>query len=204
MLGFKIGRVPYLKGRSIKNVVQLAAGRKMSVEQKYDGEYCQIHVNLTRGNDCIQIFSKSGKDSTIDRKGVHDAIRRSLRIGQSDCAFSRRCILEGEMLVYNDREDKISEFHKIPYYDVMMIDDDAVMNQPHDDRRRRLEKLVERIHGRARVAKRKIIDFASRDAPGKLTFLASQAFVQRWEGLVLKPCEAPYFAPSSRPNDPIA
>ena len=247
MLGFKIGRVPYLKGRSVKNVVQLAAGRKMIVEQKYDGEYCQIHVNLARGNDSIQIFSKSSKDSTVDRAGVHDAIRRSLRIGQSDCAFSRRCILEGEMLVYNDWEDKISEFHKIRkhvsrsgsflgtaldsqyvgldrspkpsltvsraheyehlmivYYDVMMIDDDAIMNQPHDDRRRRLEKLVERIHGRARVAKRKVIDFASRDAPGKLTSLLSQAFVQRWEGLVLKPCEAPYFAMSSKTSDPTA
>ncbi|KAL8866822.1 MAG: hypothetical protein Q9174_006062, partial [Haloplaca sp. 1 TL-2023] len=231
MLGFKIGRVPYLKGRSIKNVVQLAAGRKMSVECKYDGEYCQIHVNLAGGDDCIQIFSKSGKDSTLDRAGVHDAIRRSLRIGQSDCAFSRRCILEGEMLVYNDREDKISEFHKIrkhvsrsgsflgtaldsqahehehlmiAYYDVMMIDDDAIMNLPHDHRRRRLEKLVESIHGRARLAKRKVIDFASRDAPGKLTHLASQAFVQRWEGLVLKPCESPYFPLASKTSDPTA
>lgn len=112
-VGSKIGRVPYLKGRSVKNVVQLAEGRKMSVEEKYDGEYCQIHINLAKGKDCIQIFSKSGKDSTIDRKAVHEAIRQSLRIGQSNCKFSRRCILEGELLVYNDLENRILEFHKI-------------------------------------------------------------------------------------------
>ncbi|KAI4247334.1 MAG: hypothetical protein L6R42_009666, partial [Xanthoria sp. 1 TBL-2021] len=58
IIGSKIGRVPYLKGRSVKNVVKLAAGRKMSVEQKYDGEYCQIHIDLAKGDDCIRIFSK--------------------------------------------------------------------------------------------------------------------------------------------------
>lgn len=113
IVGYKIGRAPYLKGRSVKNVVQLAEGRKMSVERKYDGEYCQIHVNLNKGSDCIQIFSKSGKDSTIDRKGLHEAIRQSLRIGQPECKFARQCILEGEMVVYNDLENRVSEFHKI-------------------------------------------------------------------------------------------
>ncbi|KAI4250015.1 MAG: hypothetical protein LQ352_005437 [Teloschistes flavicans] len=113
MIGSKIGRVPFLKGRSIKNVVQLAAGRKMSVERKYDGEYCQIHINLARGTDCVQLFSKSGKDSTADRIGVHEAIKQSLRIGQLDCQISRQCILEGELLVFNDVEGKISDFHKI-------------------------------------------------------------------------------------------
>ncbi|KAL8711698.1 MAG: hypothetical protein Q9220_003869 [cf. Caloplaca sp. 1 TL-2023] len=113
IVGSRIGRMPYLKGRSVKNAVQLAQGRKMSVERKYDGEYCQVHINLSKGNDCIQLFSKSGKDSTLDRKGLHEAIRQSLRIGKPNCKFRRCCILEGEMFVYSDLNMGISEFHKI-------------------------------------------------------------------------------------------
>ncbi|KAL8735030.1 MAG: hypothetical protein Q9166_001155 [cf. Caloplaca sp. 2 TL-2023] len=113
VLGTKLGRVPYLKGRSVKNVVQLAAGRKMSVERKYDGEYCQVHIDLAKGKDSIQIFSKSGKDSTRDRQYLHKSIRQGLCIGEPGCKFSRKCILEGEMVVYNDNEDRIEDFHKI-------------------------------------------------------------------------------------------
>ncbi|KAH8800802.1 hypothetical protein F5884DRAFT_626186, partial [Xylogone sp. PMI_703] len=43
---------------------------RMSVERKYDGEYCQIHIDLSKAN-YIQIFSKSGKDFTSDRRGLH-------------------------------------------------------------------------------------------------------------------------------------
>ncbi|KAL8721985.1 MAG: hypothetical protein Q9181_007589 [Wetmoreana brouardii] len=224
IVGSKIGRVPYLKGRSVKNAVQLAEGRKMSVERKYDGEYCQVHVNLAKGKDCIQIFSKSGKDSTTDRKGVHEAIKQSLRIDQPGCKFSRRCILEGELLVYNDLENRVSEFHKIrkhvsrsgsylgteldsqahkhehlmiAFYDVMLIDDDVVMNKPHTVRRGRLEELVTCIRGRANVAKQKIVDFSSSSGPEKLRKLLAHAFAQRWEGLVLKPSNASYFSPDS-------
>lgn len=43
---------------------------RMSVEEKIDGEFCQIHVGITGQSHRIQIFSKSGKDSTEDRKGL--------------------------------------------------------------------------------------------------------------------------------------
>lgn len=66
----------------------------MSLERKYDGgkleplvllawdyvdlciEYCQIHVDLTRKENWLQIFSKSGKDSTADRRGIHQCVPR--------------------------------------------------------------------------------------------------------------------------------
>ncbi|KAL9578691.1 MAG: hypothetical protein Q9212_005559 [Teloschistes hypoglaucus] len=219
MIGSKIGRVPFLKGRSVKNVVQLVAGRKMSVERKYDGEYCQIHINLAQGKDCIQLFSKSGKDSTKDRRRVHEAVKQSLRIGQTDCQFSQKCILEGELLVFDDVEGTISDFHKIrkhvtrsgtslgteldsqahehehlmiSYYDLMLVDDDVVMNEPHADRRRRLQELVTCIPGRAKLSKQRVINFASSHGPERLRYLLSHAFAQRWEGLVLKPSNAPY------------
>jgi DNA ligase 4 len=72
-LGTKVGRPYWRKGRSIKHCLQMGDGR-MSVEKKIDGEYCQIHINLSkmdsRKDRCIQIFSKSGKDSTEDRTGL--------------------------------------------------------------------------------------------------------------------------------------
>jgi DNA ligase-4 len=85
----------------------------MSLERKYDGEYCQIHIDLTRRPDCIQIFSKSGKDSTADKRGIHKTVVDCLRIGQNDCKFSDRCILEGELLVWSDTESEILGFHKL-------------------------------------------------------------------------------------------
>lgn len=68
-LGVKVGRQDWLKARSIKHCVSYCSGR-MSVEEKIDGEYCQIHVDATACPPRIQIFSKSGKDSTEDRQGI--------------------------------------------------------------------------------------------------------------------------------------
>lgn len=97
----KVGRQMWHEGRGIKHCLQLGHGR-MSVEQKMDGEYCQVHIDLTK-KARIQIFSKSDKDSTQDRLGVHDAILRSLGIGELDCSIQKRCIVDGELLVYSEK-----------------------------------------------------------------------------------------------------
>ncbi|KAL4978899.1 hypothetical protein BDW66DRAFT_164159 [Aspergillus desertorum] len=112
-IGIKIGRPEYCKARSIKHCCNMVGQRRMSVERKYDGEYCQIHIDLSKHSRCIQIFSKSGKDSTSDRAGVHQAIRESLRIGRDDCRFKHRCILEGELLVWSNKHQIIMPFHKL-------------------------------------------------------------------------------------------
>lgn len=112
-IGVKVGRATYLKGRSVKQVVNMVNGRKMSIERKYDGEYCQIHIDLSKGEHPIQIFSKSGKDSTRDREKLHAPIMQSLRIGSNDCGFAKTCILEGEMVVWSDTEHKILPFCKL-------------------------------------------------------------------------------------------
>lgn len=111
-IGTKIGRPEYYKARSIKHCCKMVGRRRMSLERKYDGEYCQIHIDLANSNS-IQIFSKSGKDSTADRSGIRETLERSLRIGKPDCRFSRRCILEGEILVWSDKEQRILGFHKL-------------------------------------------------------------------------------------------
>lgn len=112
-IGVKIGRPFFLKAWSVKHTVQLAHGRRMSLERKYDGEYCQIHVDLSKPGDEIKIFSKSGKDSTVVRRNVHPTIRECLRMGQDDCSFNERCILEGELVLWSDKEQKILDFHKL-------------------------------------------------------------------------------------------
>jgi DNA ligase-4 len=61
----------------------------MSVERKYNGEYCQIHIDLNQAGHHIKIFSKSGKDSTIDRVGLHRAVRDSLALDTADCRIKR-------------------------------------------------------------------------------------------------------------------
>lgn len=85
----------------------------MSIEKKYDGEYCQIHIDLANQQNPIQIFSKSGKDSTQDRSGINEVLQESLRLKSPDCKFSRRCILEGELVVWSDDQRKILDFHKL-------------------------------------------------------------------------------------------
>ncbi|MCJ1407446.1 hypothetical protein MMC19_001517 [Ptychographa xylographoides] len=111
--GVKIGRPLFLKAWSIKHAVKLANRQKMSLERKYDGEYCQIHVDRRNRGCELRIFSKSGKDSTTDRRSAHDTIKECLRLENDDCMIKRQCILEGELVVYSDKENKILPFHKL-------------------------------------------------------------------------------------------
>ena len=113
-IGVKVGSPRWAKANGgVKHAVSMIDGRTMSVERKYDGEYCQIHVDLSKEADCMQIFSKSGKDSTRDREGVGASIKNSLRIGRNDCSFRRNCIMEGELVIWSDRDKQILDFHKI-------------------------------------------------------------------------------------------
>lgn len=83
-LGIKVGRQHWMKARSIKHCLGLGHGR-MSVEDKIDGEYCQIHIDLSKGGRCVQIFSKSGKDSTEDRIKLHRYLHIDTLIQYARC-----------------------------------------------------------------------------------------------------------------------
>lgn len=111
--GIKIGRPEYFKARSIKHCHKMAKGRRMSIERKYDGEYCQIHVDLSNKQTPIRIFSKSGKESTADRSAIIPVLQDCLRIGMDGCKFVNYCILEGELLVWSDKLGRIADFHKL-------------------------------------------------------------------------------------------
>ncbi|KAG7008248.1 hypothetical protein G7Y79_00006g018680 [Physcia stellaris] len=227
-IGVKVGRPSYYPARGIKHAVQTIKGRKMSVEKKYDGEYCQIHVDLRNSNSPFQFFSKSGKDSTADRAGLHRTLRDCLRIGSEDCAITEKCIVEGEMVVWSDRNSGILDFCKIrkhvsrtgsflgtfadsqphPWehlmiiiFDVLLLDDHSLLPVPHASRRKLLEQLITPIPGRAALAVQRELDFSKPRAPVELQKYFAQAIASRWEGLVLKPSDEPYFGPAKRvPN----
>ena len=224
-VGVKVGRSSFAKARSVKHAVSMIQNRRMSVERKYDGEYCQVHVNRTEADYQIQIYSKSGKDSTADRVGLQDVIQKCLNLGKEACVFQKGCILEGEMVVWSDREDEILEFHKIRkhvsrsgsflgtnldslpheyehlmvnFFDVLLVDDVSCLQLPHTARRRLLKRIICQIPGRAELASQHYLDFSTNEAPERLREHYAQAIANRWEGLVLKPADEPYFGPGKK------
>ena len=196
-----------------KRCCQLAKGRRLSVERKYDGEYCQVQIDLSKGRNCIKIFPKSGRDSTEDRIGLHDVLRGYLRLESTECMIKKQCILEGELLVWNEDKERIEPFHKIlkyvprsgqhlgaradsptntsehlmiVFYNLLLHDDIFSITNTYDARRQQLDSLIHYIPGRAAISSRENIDFSSRYAPEQLRDAFARAITQRWEGLVLK------------------
>ncbi|KAM4056271.1 ATP dependent DNA ligase [Hirsutella rhossiliensis] len=217
-LGIKVGRQNWLKARSIKHCVNMGHGY-MSVEKKIDGEYCQIHVDTSGQSQSIQIFSKSGKDSTEDRQGLRGVITKSLQLGLPSSKIRKKCILEGELVVYNDLEQKILPFHTIRnhvarrghflnteddsppkpwerlmivYFDILLLDDRSLLDVRHSERFKLLEQVVHPRKGRAELVSRHVIDIRLAFAVSELRKVFANVIMDRGEGLVLKPDE-PYF-----------
>lgn len=209
-----------LHRQSINHCVKMAGCQEWMLEWKYDGEYCQFHIDLGQKQNPIRVFSKSGKDSTEDRRGYFETLRDCLRIGQSDCGFRQKCILVGEMVVWSGREKRILEFCKIRKYitrsgrcigtendsqqypwdqlmvvfnDVLLVDDLSVGHLPLRERRKYLKHLVTKRAGKAMTSKWKTIDFATDNAEVRLMKEIQHATEEGQEGLVLKPADAPYF-----------
>lgn len=203
--------------------------RPNSMANRGTGEFCEIHIDLEKGfGSEIKIFSKSCKDSTQDREKLHDTIRTCLGIGQPHCAFKRKCIVIGEMVVFSDREQRILEFHHIRkhirrsgvsigndadsqvrpgehlmivLYDLLLVDDDPILRRPYSERRERLTKVMTKRIGHVITADRIEIDFSKPDAKEKLCNQFAAALHLRMEGLVLKPLQMPYFSLAGDDNN---
>ncbi|KZL87163.1 atp dependent dna ligase domain-containing protein [Colletotrichum incanum] len=218
VLGVKVGRPSWLKGRSIKHCMKLGHGR-MSCEKKIDGEYCQIHIDLNKRFKCIRIFSKSGKDSTNDRAALHGAIRDSLNIGKPNCKLTRGCILEGEEDLTISQDTQLSqhggrftvstllpasnfqadvlrrhdyEHLMIVYYDVLLIDEESLLSVRQNERFKRLADLITCREGHAELIDRQVISFDHPLGAHHLRQAFAKSITAREEGLVLKP-DDPYF-----------
>ncbi|KDQ19564.1 hypothetical protein BOTBODRAFT_28144 [Botryobasidium botryosum FD-172 SS1] len=124
------------KGRSIAHVLsELKGSMKVWAETKYDGERMQIHIDLSKPEKHqVQVFSKSKRDSTLDRIATHPIIRAALALppcdsgahypelltarlsGQHDerqSSVKTSIILDAEMVTYSEEIDSIDEFWRI-------------------------------------------------------------------------------------------
>ncbi|KAL2423845.1 hypothetical protein ABEF95_008377 [Exophiala dermatitidis] len=179
------------------------------------------HIYRKQGRSCIQIFSKSGKNSTEDRVRLHGAIAAGLQLDNADCPIQRNCIVEGELLVWSRSKRAIQPFHvirkhvmhglrflgaeadsprkpdeqlMIMFYDILLLDDRVLTNKPHAERRELLRAIVRPVEGQSEIGYRNVIDFSKRASKDELRELFVHAINERWEGLVLKGCKDPYFS----------
>jgi DNA ligase-4 len=229
-IGVMIKRQAYQKARSIAHCCQMSGRKIMSVEQKYDGEYCQVHIDMSKDpSERIQVFSKSGRDSTQDRIRLHYAIEASLDLQSrsQQCKVKNKCILEGELLIYSRNTGTIQPFHKIRkhiqhggrflnheadspvdldeqimivYYDILLLDHLNLLERPQEERRRCLERLIIPHKGLAEIGIQHVVDFGSYKAPENLRKIFASCITQRLEGFVLKSCKDPYFSCTSNIN----
>ncbi|KAI5300835.1 hypothetical protein KEM55_004587 [Ascosphaera atra] len=173
-----------------------------------------------RGSKAILPYSKSGKDSTADRIGIHNVVRESLDLTSIDQHVDK-CILEGELLVWSDREQAILPFHAlrkhvarrgfhigtkedsqphpwehlfIVLFDILLLNEKSCLTMPYKERKELLCKTVRPIQGRSMLAEAHEIDFSRPDALADLKASFARAIAKRWEGLVLKRIDDPYLA----------
>lgn len=209
------------KARSIKHGHFLMRGQEVSVERKYDGEYCQVHIwqDSHSRQPVIKLFSKSGRDSTVDRDPILTTIRQCLGAGRSADRVQKHCILVGELVVWNDLVRDIMPFYQIRrhvtragrrlgcqrdsspdpdehlmivFHDILMWDDHICMYETYRQRRQHLQTLVEPVPGRAAIGRQIVLDFAGTRGTSALACEMAYALSQKWEGLVLKACRDPY------------
>ncbi|RPD64481.1 hypothetical protein L226DRAFT_545021 [Lentinus tigrinus ALCF2SS1-7] len=112
------------KGLGCVQALKLLRGAdKVWVETKYDGERAQIHLRLDEAGDPhIKIYSKSGRESTLDRAGIHDIVCDALGIsrqpstgdGQADePSLKQDIVVEAEMVAFSETTNRIDEFWRI-------------------------------------------------------------------------------------------
>lgn len=98
------------KGRCPQHALELLDScDRIWAETKYDGERAQIHVSYSSDGEMnISIFSKSKRDSTLDRVAVHPIIKEAL-----SAMPSQPIILDAEMVAFSEQRNAIDEFWRI-------------------------------------------------------------------------------------------
>ncbi|KAK8209114.1 hypothetical protein M8818_003809 [Zalaria obscura] len=170
-VGVKISRSDFVKGRSIDHCLKMMGKYRWMVERKYDGEYCEIHIDLSRGADWLKIYSKNFYKI---RKHV---TRSGVSLGTE-----------------KDSQRSQSEHLMIVFFDLLLLDDSVIMNKPLEDRKALLNSIYLKKHGRAMTAESKVLDFADPGSKERLVKHFAASMAARCEGLLLKPCGVPYFS----------
>eukprot|EP01134_Creolimax_fragrantissima_P001575 CFRG1575T1 len=143
------------KGRSIATCLTSMLSNKVLVETKFDGERIQVHVGRTPSIDVnaqqtlcegplpVEIFSRGGRRSTVERQPVIPWVLESLEgwdcnrghdtteLGVGKDPLSS-VILDGEILTYNEKEGCIEPFgHVQDIARMMRADPKAIIRHRH-------------------------------------------------------------------------
>jgi DNA ligase-4 len=123
-------------------------------------------------------------------------------------------------VLYSDKENKILSFSKtrkhisrsgsfmgtlqdslphewehlmIVFFDILVLDDNPILRQSLQERRRILKDVMQIIPGRSMRSEWTLIDFKEEDGTIDLKQAFARTLADRQEGIILKPLHAPYF-----------
>ncbi|OJA10686.1 hypothetical protein AZE42_01062 [Rhizopogon vesiculosus] len=175
--GFPVEIPKSAKGRSPRHALDvLRLSNAIWAETKYDGERAQIHVRLRDQSDPqITIYSKSKRDSTLDRIAIHPDSCPSLHSNASSTSSTLHLALV--------------------FFDVLLVGAASLLNAPYSMRRTVLESIISQVPGRSMLSERAVIlDGKIQELEGqkRLREVWAQRIADCEEGLVLKAEESTY------------
>ncbi|KAI6682626.1 hypothetical protein NL676_036507 [Syzygium grande] len=118
-------------------------GKEVVVECKFDGDRIQVHKNGPE----IHFFSRTFLDHTEYGPGMSDIIINNIVVD--------RCILDGEMLVWDKSANRFAEFgsnQEIDVaFDILYAGDTSVIHQTLKERHELLRKVVKPFKGHLEI-----------------------------------------------------
>eukprot|EP00871_Galdieria_phlegrea_P001153 jgi/Galph1/2038/GphlegSOOS_G719.1 len=172
------------------------------MEPKFDGERLQVH----KKGDIIQCFSRNAMDTT-DLYGPHLQSAILLSVDAKDC------ILDGEVLLWNDENQSFEHFDQIRHYlasfkdisiaetlfityvvfDVLYVDQGAgdvppsIISFPLEWRRTILKKIIKPFHSQIRL----VVSRIGRTVED-IKQTMEEYVEQKYEGVIIKNLKKPY------------
>eukprot|EP00850_Spirogloea_muscicola_P001679 SM000006S19444 [mRNA] locus=s6:741041:749189:- [translate_table: standard] len=118
-------------------------GKAVIVECKFDGDRIQIH----KDGEIVYFFSRTFIDHTEYKEAISDLIVSNV--------LQEKCILDGEMLVFDRSTNRFADFganqEADVAFDVLYVDGGSVIHQALHERQQLLEASVKPIKGRLEV-----------------------------------------------------
>ncbi|PRP74389.1 DNA ligase 4-like [Planoprotostelium fungivorum] len=184
-----------------ENVIKAMNGDPFIVEEKFDGERVQIHKN---GRE-IKLFSRNANDVT----GIYGAILTPVILGH---VLVSRCIIDGELVVWDEITQRFEEFGKLKTFatnardmplnkssentgkqlcyvafDLLYVNNRSVMDLTLSQRMVLLKRC---IRTKARIIE--VVEQREAKTVEDITEALDQAILKREEGIMIKNLNATY------------
>ncbi|MDI6642812.1 MAG: ATP-dependent DNA ligase [Candidatus Hodarchaeaceae archaeon] len=170
---------------------------KAAFEIKLDGIRVQVH----KDGDEISLFTRRMENYTSMFPDIIDPLRKALK--------PKRAIVDGELVAIDKRDGKPMPFQEvlkrrrkyeieeaaeqipveIQLFDVLLVDDKAMLDEPYTKRRAELEKIVQEVRGRVMVVEQRVLS-----KPDEIQKFFDYAVKIGHEGLLAKDLGAGYRA----------